>query len=123
MVRILLVIVDVYRFLLFVVNERPVLKADAIKYIMTFRSVLPREMVIGALPQLIRHLTSESAVVHTYAACTIEKILIIRDNLHQPMLVFLFHYFKVKILYYSKQKLCDLFICSYESVCHSMQSH
>lgn len=66
-------------------NEQPVLKADAIKYIMTFRSVLPREMVSGTLPQLIRHLTSESAVVHTYAACAIDKILIMRDSLHQPM--------------------------------------
>lgn len=66
-------------------NEQPVLKADAIKYIMTFRSVLPRDIVVGTLPQLIRHLTSESAVVHTYAACTIEKILMMRDNLYQPM--------------------------------------
>lgn len=72
-------------YYVFVVNEQPVLKADAIKYIMTFRSVLPRDMVVGTLPQLIRHLTSESAVVHTYAACTIDKILIMRDNLHQPM--------------------------------------
>lgn len=70
---------------LFVVNQQPVLKADAIKYIMTFRSVLPREMVVGTLPQLIRHLTSESAVVHTYAACAIEKILIMRDSTHQLM--------------------------------------
>lgn len=52
---------------------------------MTFRSVLPQELVVGTLPQLIHHLTSESAVVHTYAACTIEKILIMRDSLHQPM--------------------------------------
>ncbi|XP_066597006.1 exportin-2 isoform X2 [Prorops nasuta] len=57
------------------VNELPVLKADAIKFIMMFRSVLPIEMVVGSLPQLIRHLTATSIVVHTYAAGTIEKIL------------------------------------------------
>ncbi|KAF2896616.1 hypothetical protein ILUMI_09559 [Ignelater luminosus] len=62
------------------VDELPVLKADAIKYIMTFRSILPRDMVVGTIPQLIRHLTSESAVVHTYAACTIEKLLVMRDK-------------------------------------------
>ncbi|XP_076259837.1 chromosome segregation 1 [Rhynchophorus ferrugineus] len=62
------------------VNELPVLKADAIKYIMTFRSVLPSDVVVSTLPHLIRHLQSESAVVHTYAACAIEKILIMKDN-------------------------------------------
>ncbi|XP_056631908.1 exportin-2 [Diorhabda sublineata] len=62
------------------VNELPVLKADAIKYIMTFRSVLPSDIVVSTLPQLIRHMPSESAVVHTYAACALEKILILRVN-------------------------------------------
>lgn len=64
-------------------NELPVLKADAIKLIMIFRSILPHEMVIGSLPQLIRHLSANSIVVHSYAACAIEKILAMRgaDNL------------------------------------------
>ncbi|XP_030755343.1 exportin-2-like, partial [Sitophilus oryzae] len=66
-------------------NELPVLKADAIKYIMTFRSVLPNEVVVSTLPQLIRHLQSESAVVHTYAACAIEKILIMKDSNNQAI--------------------------------------
>ncbi|XP_011881255.1 PREDICTED: exportin-2 [Vollenhovia emeryi] len=65
------------------VNEFPVLKADGIKFVMTFRSILPREMVVGSLPQLIRHLSASSIVVHTYAACAIEKIFAMRgaDNL------------------------------------------
>lgn len=64
-------------------NEFPVLKADGIKFVMTFRSILPHEMVIGSLPQLIRHLSASSIVVHSYAACAIEKIFAIRgaDNL------------------------------------------
>lgn len=62
------------------VNELPVLKADAIKYIMTFRSILPKELVISTLPQLTRHITSESAVIHTYSACAVEKILVMRDS-------------------------------------------
>ncbi|CAH0551581.1 unnamed protein product [Brassicogethes aeneus] len=67
------------------VNELPVLKADAIKYVMTFRSVLPNEMVVSTLPQLIRHMTSESAVVHTYASCALEKILILKDAGNKPL--------------------------------------
>uniref|UniRef100_A0A0C9R0E6 Exportin-2 n=1 Tax=Fopius arisanus TaxID=64838 RepID=A0A0C9R0E6_9HYME len=60
------------------INEFPVLKADAIKFIMTFRSILPRELVVGSLPYMIRHLTASSQVVHSYAACAIEKILALK---------------------------------------------
>ncbi|KAK9880583.1 hypothetical protein WA026_011823 [Henosepilachna vigintioctopunctata] len=62
------------------VNNLPVIKADAIKYVMTFRTVLPKEAVISTIPYLIKHILSESAVVHTYAACTIEKILVMKEN-------------------------------------------
>nr|CAI5867494.1 unnamed protein product [Callosobruchus analis] len=68
------------------VDELPVLKADAIKYVMTFRTVLPSEVVISTLPRLIKHMTSESAVVHTYAACAVEKILMMKNSSNQPVL-------------------------------------
>ncbi|KAK9304581.1 hypothetical protein QLX08_004022 [Tetragonisca angustula] len=67
------------------VNEFPVLKADAIKFIMTFRSILPKEMIIGSLPQLIRHLSASNIVVHTYAACAIEKILAMKGSDNTPL--------------------------------------
>lgn len=67
------------------VNELPVLKADAIKYVMTFRSVLPKEIVVGAIPQFIRHLPASSSVTHTYAACAIEKVLVMRTSGNQPI--------------------------------------
>lgn len=64
----------------------PVLKADAIKYVMTFRSILPKEMVVGTIPQLMRHLVANSSVTHTYAACALEKILIMRTSgTNQPV--------------------------------------
>ncbi|XP_044735221.1 exportin-2 isoform X2 [Chrysoperla carnea] len=66
------------------VNELPVLKADAIKYIMIFRSVVPHTMLIASLPHLIRHLQADSAVVHTYAACAIEKLLTVKIANNQP---------------------------------------
>ena len=62
------------------VNEQPVLKADAIRYIITFRSVLPRDLLVGVIPLLGIHLTSSSHVVHTYAAHCLEKLLVLRDN-------------------------------------------
>ncbi|XP_068140757.1 exportin-2 [Drosophila tropicalis] len=61
------------------VNELPVLKAAAIKYVMVFRTLLGPQIVNQCLPQLIRHLPAESIVVHSYAACALEKILTMRD--------------------------------------------
>ncbi|KAH8391270.1 hypothetical protein KR215_009826 [Drosophila sulfurigaster] len=61
------------------INELPVLKAAAIKYVMVFRSLLGPQTLAGCLPQLIRHLPAESIVVHSYAACSLEKILTMRD--------------------------------------------
>ncbi|KAH8308305.1 hypothetical protein KR059_010228 [Drosophila kikkawai] len=61
------------------INEIPVLKAAAIKYVMVFRSILGPQILASCLPQLIRHLPAESIVVHSYAACSVEKILTMRD--------------------------------------------
>lgn len=70
---------------LFTVNDMPVLKAASIKFIMTFRSVLPRQIVVGSLPDLVRHLSAENVIVHSYAAYAIEKILSIRGSDNLPM--------------------------------------
>lgn len=64
------------------INELPVLKADALKFVMTFRTMLGPQAMITCLPKLVRHLPAESVVVHSYAACAIERILQMRgaDN-------------------------------------------
>lgn len=64
------------------VNELPVLKADAIKFVMIFRTLLGPQTMVACMPNLVRHLVSESQVVFSYAACTIEKVLTMRaaDN-------------------------------------------
>ncbi|CAB4062461.1 CSE1 [Lepeophtheirus salmonis] len=59
-------------------NGFPVLKADAIKYMLTFKSQLPPEMMKQCLPVMVNFLKANSHVVHTYAATTIEKILILK---------------------------------------------
>jgi exportin-2 (importin alpha re-exporter) len=61
------------------VNHLPVIKASCIKYIMTFRSQLPPSLVKESLGVLVSHLKADSHVVHTYAACAIDKILIMRS--------------------------------------------
>ncbi|XP_047035356.1 exportin-2 [Helicoverpa zea] len=56
------------------VNELPVLKADAIKYVMTFRSLLPKDLIIASVPLLISHVRGRG-VVQTYGACALEKLI------------------------------------------------
>ncbi|XP_041975508.1 exportin-2 [Aricia agestis] len=56
------------------VNELPVLKADAMKYLMTFRSLLAADVLDPAFPLLITHVGGRG-VVRTYAACTLEKLI------------------------------------------------
>ncbi|XP_071494645.1 exportin-2-like [Diadema antillarum] len=60
------------------IDHLPVLKADALKYLMTFRNILPGEMLVGSLPFLVQLLKAESQVVHTYAASTLDKLLLVR---------------------------------------------
>ena len=62
------------------VNQLPVIKASCIKYILTFRSQLGPDLVKSSLPLLVAHLSAESHVVHSYSACAIEKILIIKST-------------------------------------------
>uniref|UniRef100_A0A1A9VIB6 Exportin-2 n=1 Tax=Glossina austeni TaxID=7395 RepID=A0A1A9VIB6_GLOAU len=61
------------------INEVPVLKSAALKFVMVFRSLLGQQTLLICMPHLIRHLAAESVVVHSYAACAIERILAMRD--------------------------------------------
>ncbi|VVC32399.1 Hypothetical protein CINCED_3A009409 [Cinara cedri] len=62
------------------INGMPVMKADAIKYIVTFRSVLPSQVVVSTLPALTGLLEAESVVVRIYAAAAIDKILLLKQS-------------------------------------------
>lgn len=61
------------------IDEIPVLKADAIKYVITFRSVLPRDILLNAFQPLVALLRSKSNVVHSYAACAIDKLAMVKN--------------------------------------------
>lgn len=74
------------------VNGMPVMKADAIKYVVTFRSVLPPHLIVSTLPALTNLLEAESVVVRIYAAAAIDKILLLkRPDTKTPVLVYLLY--------------------------------
>jgi exportin-2 (importin alpha re-exporter) len=58
----------------------PILKVDAIKYVLLFRSQLTKEQLLEIIPFLISHLGSSNYVVHTYAAVCLERIFAIKSG-------------------------------------------
>ncbi|XP_050045911.2 exportin-2 [Dermacentor andersoni] len=60
-------------------TEFPVLKADAIKYLMVFRNQLPKHMILQSLPHVVRLFLAPSYVVHTYAASAVDKFFTMKD--------------------------------------------
>lgn len=78
-------LVDVVRFFTdhiasyLVSDANPILKADAIKFILTFRNQLTKEQLLVTIPLLINHLNVSNPVVYTYAAITIDKLLSMTD--------------------------------------------
>jgi exportin-2 (importin alpha re-exporter) len=66
------------------VDDAPVLKADALKFVTTFRSQLPKDTQLSLFPALINLLGSQSNVVHSYAAIAIDRLLAMREPGAQP---------------------------------------
>ncbi|KAI3416776.1 Importin N-terminal domain-containing protein [Psidium guajava] len=62
------------------VNEFPMLKAGALKFLTLFRSQIPKGITLQLFPNVVSYLSSESNVVHSYAASCIEKLLLVRDE-------------------------------------------
>lgn len=55
-----------------------IVRADAIRFLFSFRSQLTKDQLLQVLPILAPHLADPSFVIHTYAAMTIERILFMR---------------------------------------------
>jgi len=55
--------------------QNPILRADALKYLTTFRSLVSKADAIPAFPHIVRALGSDSNVVHSYAAIAVERLL------------------------------------------------
>lgn len=60
------------------IAQFPILKADCVKYVMTFRSQLPHDLAKSTFPALVHLLKCPLVVVHTYAAACIDKLLMIK---------------------------------------------
>lgn len=65
-------------------NVNSILKADAIKFICTFRSYITIKEFDIIFPLLIGHLNNPSKIVHTYSAWAIERLLFIQEENGQP---------------------------------------
>ncbi|GAA6014609.1 hypothetical protein JCM11491_000169 [Sporobolomyces phaffii] len=61
-------------------SVHPIIQADGIKFLYTFRNQLTKDQLLSVLPLLIPHLQSPAFVIHTYAALTIERILFIKQD-------------------------------------------
>ncbi|CAD6890646.1 unnamed protein product [Tilletia caries] len=64
----------------------PILQADAIKYLYTFRNQLNKEQLLSVMPLFVKHLESPHYVVASYAALTIERVLVLKDKAANTML-------------------------------------
>ncbi|CAG0882648.1 unnamed protein product [Darwinula stevensoni] len=67
------------------VDERPIIKADCLRYILVFRSQLSPPLLHGCLPFIISHLSAQSRVTHSYAAHTLEKFLLLKNPDNTPV--------------------------------------
>eukprot|EP00823_Brevimastigomonas_motovehiculus_P000300 TRINITY_DN1039_c1_g1_i1.p1 TRINITY_DN1039_c1_g1~~TRINITY_DN1039_c1_g1_i1.p1 ORF type:complete len:1035 (-),score=332.19 TRINITY_DN1039_c1_g1_i1:1418-4522(-) len=61
-------------------TELPILKADCLKFLASFRSQLPKDAYPILLPIVLKFLQHEDFVVHTYASVAIEKLLSVQDK-------------------------------------------
>jgi exportin-2 (importin alpha re-exporter) len=61
-------------------NNRPMVKATALKFVCTFRNQFTREQLVPLVPLLSKHLSSPIVVVHTFAAYAIEQILFTKET-------------------------------------------
>ncbi|PIA15174.1 Cse1-domain-containing protein [Coemansia reversa NRRL 1564] len=61
-------------------GDAPILKADALRYVTTFRSQLPHDVLVRALPLVAAHLAHTNAAVATYAAIGVERLLVLKRD-------------------------------------------
>lgn len=65
-------------------QNRPMIKASAIKFSSTFRNQFSFDNLKELMPILLTHLVSPFVVVHSYAAAAIEKILSVKEMAVSP---------------------------------------
>ena len=66
------------------VDDLPILKADALKFLTLMRGQLSTQSVLSTFGSLANLLRADSNVVHSYAAVTVERLLASRVRLLSP---------------------------------------
>ena len=66
------------------VDDLPILKADALKFLTLMRGQLSTQSVLSTFGSLANLLRADSNVVHSYAAVAIERLLASRVRLLWP---------------------------------------
>ncbi|VDO29264.1 unnamed protein product [Haemonchus placei] len=68
-------------------DDMPILKADALRFVVTFRNQLPAEILVEVIQAADRLLTSRFTILHKYAAYAIDKLLLVKEqNSTTPLL-------------------------------------
>lgn len=65
-----------------------ILKADALRYITTFRNHISLATLSSRLPVIVKHIMSSNIVIRTYASIALEKLLTMRDPAQQKQTAF-----------------------------------
>jgi exportin-2 (importin alpha re-exporter) len=60
-------------------QSEPMLKATVLRFLKEFKDQIPKATAVALLPSVVRFLSHESNVVHSYAATFIENLLMIKD--------------------------------------------
>ncbi|PIO60188.1 Cse1 protein, partial [Teladorsagia circumcincta] len=69
------------------IDDMPILKADALKFVVTFRNQLPAEVLVEVIQAADRLLTSRFTILHKYAAFAVDKLLLVKEpNSTAPLL-------------------------------------
>ncbi|PIO60623.1 Cse1 protein, partial [Teladorsagia circumcincta] len=61
------------------IDDMPILKADALKFVVTFRNQLPAEVLVEVIQAADRLLTSRFTILHKYAAFAVDKLLLVKE--------------------------------------------
>ncbi|VDM43721.1 unnamed protein product [Toxocara canis] len=69
------------------VNRLPILKADSLKYVVTFRNQLKPEQLIEVVNAVPKLLASSHAILHQYAAYALERIMLVKNKANNQVLI------------------------------------
>lgn len=86
----------------------PILKTSCLKFIYVYRNQFPREMLLEILNKVIFFLDSNDVLLSSYAAATLERLLMIRED---------------KVLLFTKEFIANSLKQLLQSIANSLSKH